>query len=176
MTNSNLATIADVRDLLRTAGYAVQRRNLADKDAILAETPYALVACAEFATWEQLQEQVSDLQAAATGLAAEQSSARSWDVYVVALVNAPGEAHDDVIAETIEADTSYARKFVRAAVRREDLDRALRPLLPLRGAAKLQITDPLAELRTELRDLDVPDDVADVAVSSFAHTEEVQVP
>ena len=95
----------------------------------------------------------------------------------MALLLSPlGEASERVLAESIEADTRYARKFVRVAVRRGELDRAFRPLLPLRPPSDLEVDNPLDELRDELRALDVPDAVLNAALDAFERTEAVDVP
>lgn len=177
MSSSELARATDVAELLRKSGYEIAVRKLADREAVLGETAYALVACVEFDTWESLDEHVFDVQGALTRMAQEAPSARSWDLYVVALMRTPtSDAADRALAEMIEADTRYARKFVRVAIPSSELDRALRPLLPLRPPADLDIGDPLRELRDELLSLDVEDDVADRALEAFREHESVEVP
>lgn len=176
ITSSELARLPDVARLLSAAGYDVATHDLASASAVLAETPYALVACVEFTDWENLDEHVFDVQGALTQFASDSPSARNWDLYVVALLLTPAaEAANRALAEEIEGDTRYARKFVRVAVSQDDLDRALRPLLPLRPPADLAIRDPLEELREELETLNVADDLADVAVDSFRRDERVEV-
>jgi hypothetical protein len=177
MSSGELARAKDVADMLRDAGYDVDVRDLAAHQAVVGETPYALVACVEFDTWKSLDEHVFDVQGALTRLAQEAPSARSWDLYVVALILAPmSSAAERALAEMIEADTRYARKFVRVAVRLPELDRALRPLLPLRPPAELGVGDPLIELREELLNLNVDQDVAERALAAFRQNEEVEVP
>lgn len=174
--SSELAHGEDVAGVLQTAGYDMATRELAGHQAFLGETRYALIACVEFESWDRLDENVFDVQGALTKLAQEAPSARSWDLYVVALVLVPpSDAADRALAERIEADTRYARKFVRIAVARSELDRALRPLLPLRPPADLGIGDPLLELRAELLSLSVEDDVADRALEAFRQNETVDV-
>lgn len=170
------ARLSDVADALSTAGYEIIPYDLAGLEAVIGETRYALVACFELDGWEGLDETVFDVQAALTRVAEEAPSARAWDLYLVVLVIAEvAESASRAVADAIEADTRYARKFVRYGVTHATLDRALRPLLPLREPASLELTDPLAELRAELRALDVDDDVADLAVESFADTNVVEV-
>lgn len=177
MSESELARLPDVEKLLRAGGYQLATQELAGATAVLAESPYALVACVEFADWDKLDERIFDVQGALTRFASTAPSARNWDLYVVALVLTPThEAANRALAEAIEADTRYARKFVRVAVRQDTLDRALRPLLPLRPPADLAIRDPLAELRAELQTLDVADDLADMAVDTFRRDDRVDVP
>ena len=176
MSGSELAQLKDVQRLLSGAGYAVSPAELAEVPALLCESPYALIACVEFGSWDALEERIFDVQSALTRLAAQAPSARNWDLYVVALVLAEGRAvgHRGV-AEAIEGDTRYARKFVRAHVRRDGLERALRPLLPLEPPVGLEVSDPFGELRAELRGLDVDAADADIAVDSFRLNQVVEV-
>jgi hypothetical protein len=177
MTRPELVRLADVAHLLGVAGYTLETRKLAGFEAVLGETPYALVACVELNDWATLGEQVFDVQAALTHVAEREPSARAWDLYVVALIRTTTrDAVHRAVAESIEADTRYARKFVRIAVEQDQLDRALRPLLPLRPPADLRIAEPLAELRDELRELDIADPIADAAMAAFARTDTVEVP
>lgn len=176
MSGSELARLGDVEKLLARAGYALGNRELGGMPAVVCESPYALIACVELEDWEELEERIFDVQSALTHVAAEAPSARNWDLYVVALVLAEGrEAVHRGISETIEGDTRYARKFVRAHVRRQDLERALRPLLPLDPPAGLEITDPLGELRAELRELEIDDADADAALASFRRDRVVEI-
>lgn len=176
MNGPELARLPDVERLLSNAGYAIGHAELAEVPALIAESPYALIACAEFDDWEALEERIFDVQSALTRVAARAPSARNWDLYVLALVIAEGrDAAHRAIAEAIEGDTRYARKFVRVHVRRGGLERALRPLLPLALAADLEIGNPFEELREELRSLEVDDADADAAVESFRRNQVVEV-
>jgi hypothetical protein len=176
MSATEPARLADVAAMLSDAGYQLVSRELAGVNAVLAETRYALVACIELDGWKQLDERVFDIQSALTRVAEESPSARAWDLYLVILVVAPAHgASDRATAESIEADTRYARKFVRFDIAKNGLDRALRPLLPLRPPAALELSDPLGELRDELRSLSVAEDIVDLAVDSFRRTDTVEV-
>lgn len=176
MSGSEFARLADIERLLIGAGYAVDYAELAGVRALIGESPYALIACVELDRWDELEERIFDVQSALTRVAAGAPSARSWDLYVVAFVLAEErDAAHRAVAEAIEGDTRYARKFVRVHVRRDDLERALRPLLPLHAPAELEIGDPLSELRAELRELEVDDADADAAVESFRRDRVVEV-
>jgi hypothetical protein len=177
MTTPEPVRLADVAHLLQVSGYTLERSKLAGFEAVLGETPYALVACVELDDWATLDEQVFDVQAALTRVAEREPSVRTWDLYVVALIRTTTrDAAHRAVAESIEADTRYARKFVRMAVRQDQLDRALRPLLPLRPPADLRIAEPMVELRDELRELDIADHIADAALAAFARADTVDVP
>jgi hypothetical protein len=176
MTASKLTQLSDVEERLGAAGYEMQHRNLAKIDILLGESPYALVACFELDGWELLEETIFDVQTEMTRIAADDSAGRVWDIYVVAFVHAPAaNANQTALRETIEADTRYARKLVRAAVPQEALDRALRPLLPLREPTGFEVADPLDELREELHALPVANEVADAALAIFASTDSVEM-
>lgn len=86
------------------------------------------------------------------------------------------DASHNALAEAIEADTRYARKFVRVAVPPERLDQALRPLLPLRPAAKFDLVEPLDLLRRELRGLHLDEELIEAALTEFEDRDEVRVP
>lgn len=64
MTPLDLARLEDIRVLLESAGYTVERRELAGRTCLLGETPYALVAVVELDEWSDLAENVFDVQAA----------------------------------------------------------------------------------------------------------------
>jgi hypothetical protein len=177
VTTPTLAHLEDVAATLDAAGYVVATQELANVEALVAETAYALIACIEIDGWDRVEDTVFDVQAAFTRFADDAPSARNWDLYLVILIAAPASHLDQLtLAETIQADTRYARKFVRVSVTLEELDRALRPLLPLRPPADLAIRDPLAELRDELASLNVADDLANVAIEGFRSTSSVEVP
>ena len=175
-TTAQLGTFAKV---LGEAGYAVELRELASQDVLLAESPYALVAVMEATAWDGLVEHVSDVQASLTKLAETAPSVRRWDLYLFVHVTvSSGDPTEDIIAEEIESDTRYARKFVRAVLPADDveaLDRALRPLLPLRSPAAFDLSEPLDAVRRELRELKLPDQLADAAIDSFMQGKEVKV-
>lgn len=166
----------DVAALLESSGYELQERRLADREATVAATPYALVACVELGGWEELGQRVSDIQADLTELASEAPSARSWDLYLVMLVEGAAEnAEQRALVEAIEGDTRYARKFVHAGLATEDLDQALRPLLPLRPPVNFEIADPFEELRSELLAVGVEEAMVEQAIGSFESEDEVQL-
>jgi hypothetical protein len=166
----------DVGALLESAGYELQEREFADVKATLAATPYALVACVELNDWAQMDQRVFDVQADLTELAEEVPSARSWDLYLVVMVEeAPVNPAQRALIEAIEGDTHYARKFIHAGIDVKDLDKALRPLLPLRPPADFEIADPIEELRSELLAIGVEGATVEQALGSFASEDEVEL-
>jgi hypothetical protein len=166
----------DVAKLLESAGYEVQERRLAECEATVAATPYALVACVEPGGWDDLVQRVSDVQADLTKLASEAPSARSWDLYLVVLLEEAAEsAAQRALVEAIEGDTSYTRKFVHVGLVRDHLDQALRPLLPLRPPADFRIADPFQELRGELLAVGVEEATVEQAIDSFKSEDEVRL-
>lgn len=176
MSAGESAGRADVGAALEKAGYEIGERTLAGSRATVASTPYALVACIESAEWTGLAERVAEIQAELTQLAEEAPSARRWDLYlVVLLATAPADAEQRACVEEIESDTRYARKFVHAGVPTDELDRALRPLLPLRPPIGFEIADPFDELRGELLALQIEEATVERAIGSFESEEEVEV-
>lgn len=174
MSNSGQASRKEMARVLEEAGYELQEAMLAERAASIAVTPYAVVACVELEDFENLEQHVSDLQAELTELAQEAPSARSWDLYlIVLLARSAQDADQRSLIEAIESDTAYTRKFIHAGLVAEELDQALRPLLPLRPAAKLKINDPLAELRSELLAVGVERPTVEEAISSFESENEV---
>ncbi|MBA3566220.1 MAG: hypothetical protein M3470_09535 [Chloroflexota bacterium] len=165
------------RDVLADGGYTVQDIELEDVGrALAAETPYALVVCFA-AEWEELEDRVEHAQAGLTNLAATHPSPRSWDLYVVAVLQR-ADPRFDAVREALESDTRYARKIVVTAAGGTiaNVERALRPLLPLRPVAKIPLLDPLQAVRRELLELGVDLVLVDAALDVFERTSEVRVP
>lgn len=176
-----LAELRDIERALRDSGYQTTVTTLGRFSRILlAENPYALLAAFETETWEGLLPDVADVQAELTQIAATaERAAIRWDLYVFVHVRTPGlhSVPADTV-EAIESDTRYARKFVRVNLLREApaLDRALRPLLPLRPSLKLDPVDPLVLVRSELLKSDVPPNIVEQALRSFRESGEVRLP
>lgn len=144
---------------------------------MLAETPYAVVACVEFDDWSALEERVFEVQAAFTRLVEYQPSLRDWDLYMaIHVLVVPPDPLLRRVAEKIEADTRYTRKLVRVALAPDELERALRPLLPLRPAAEFDLQEPLDQLQHELESDDLGSDLVHKAIDAFRRGEEVEVP
>jgi hypothetical protein len=179
MSAALVAGLADFAAVLESAGYRIAPTQLGERKAVLAESPYALVALIEVASCASLPEDVGDAQAALTRIAAEAPSARSWDLYLMLhVLTVSNDPADDLLIEEVEADTRYVRKFVRVAIDALDLDaidRALRPLLPLRPMPQFDVADPLDALRAELYALDAPKDLVDAAITSFQNDMTVSV-
>lgn len=171
------ADLDPVRIVLVDGGYTVQDIQLEDLGpALVAETPYALVVCFD-AEWEELEDQVERAQAGLTNLAATHPSPRSWDLYVVPVLQY-ADGRYDAAREALEGDTRYARKIVVAPAGGgiANVERALRPLLPLRPVAKIPLVDPLEAVRRELVELGVDPKLADAALAAFERDSEVRIP
>ncbi len=159
------------RAVLTDAGYDLDAREIDGLGlVVLAETLYALVMVAAVPE-EDVERFVEDAQATLTHIAAIHPSPRSWDLYLVLVVDA---ARYDQIRETFETDTRYARKLVVTGGRRVT-ERLLRPLLPLRAVPEVELIDPLRAVRDELLEAGVDKDLADAAVSSFERISEIIV-
>jgi hypothetical protein len=181
MTTANNALLPEWAALLRDSGYEVTYDTFANAQSVLiAESLYALVCCFETSDWDGLQIAVSDVQAELTQLSAKSTSARMWDLYLVAhMLSRPPTKVTETLADQIEADTHYARKFVRVLVPNNDfesLKKALRPLLPLDSANEFNLVEPLEVLKKELFDLNVPHEDVVAALDSFSTNGEVILP
>jgi hypothetical protein len=159
-------------EILLAGGFAVEERKLNALGSVLvAETLYALVLVCE-ASSNTLTERAEDAQSALTHLAARHPSPRSWDLYVVLVVDDPSEPGLELIREEIEADTRYARKLVVTGGR-DSAELRLRPLLPLRPVPHIELSDPLAAVRDYLLAADVDVHDVDAAIASFGRDGEV---
>jgi hypothetical protein len=164
--------------VLRAGDFAVDEVTFAELGAcLLAETPHALVLCV-VGDWETLPATIEEAQATLTNLAAQHPSPRSWDLYVVVSIGRSADEAEEILRERIEHDTRFARKFVLAGHVADDaaVERALRPLLPLRSAASVHLADPLDAVRTELLGAGVDSDVVDHALTSFRASGEIDIP
>jgi hypothetical protein len=180
MSAPQLAELEDIRDVLAEAGYRCRMTAVADVSRVLlAENPYSLVAVFESETWNELAARVSDVQAEVTRLVSNEHAPLRWDLYVLVHVrNQTAQSIDSEKMESIESDTNYARKFIRINIAHTPtaLDRALRPLLPLRPVARLDVVDSLQLIRDELLAQEVSSELADSAIAAFTRGEEVQLP
>lgn len=182
MTNAvALAELEDLQQVLGGAGYRCQIRPLGRFSRVLvAENPYSVIAAADTESWEKLVELVSDLQSELTRLVlTSERSAIRWDLYVMVHIRIPGlQSVQTELADRIESDTKFARKYVRVNLTREPnvLDRALRPFLPLRPAAALSVTEPLDLVRDELLTEGIESDLVDHVLRQFSVTGEVTIP
>lgn len=176
-TRAGVDDLALLRAVLEDGGYVVDTFELEGVgDALLAETPYALVAVVG-AGWEDLEERVAAAQASLTTVAAEHPSARRWDLYVVAAAPRAATPLQDTIRESVENDTRYARKLVVAGVdEKVGAERAMRPLLPLQPPAEIPQIDALEAIRAGLAEEGVDGSLAEAALEAFAKRSEVQIP
>jgi hypothetical protein len=182
----DLASLDDIGLVLEAAGYALERAELAGLRALLAESSYALVGCVELADWTDFSQHVTEAQSALGRrgrVAGEPLSARGADpvrgrdLYLVLHVRSKAADLVDYAAlQEAEADTRHTRTLVRVAVTPAELDRALRPLLPLRLGAVFDLAEPLQQLHDELLELGLDERVADTAVEVFGEEEAVRVP
>lgn len=171
--NPRHAQFDDVRAVLAEGGFEMEERDFEGLGPVLiAETRLALVMAIELPAvdWAPFLE---DAQARLTALAAAHPSPRSWDLYLVSI-------HGDVeqgqwARAAYAADTGYARKLFITG-ERQDIERSLRCLLPLRPLPEIKLADSLAVVQEKLLAAGVEPAVASAAISSFADTSEVQIP
>lgn len=168
-----LDPLAGVTACLAEGGFTVERRS--DEclgEILVAETDYAL-AMAAVLPGEDWREFVEDAQAELTRLAAIHPSPRSWDLYLVLVVD--DASLYERAREAYEADTRYARKLFARGDRAE-IERAVSSLLPLRPLPELRLPDPLVAVEEELLASGLEPDLVKAAVSSFAQFSEVRIP
>lgn len=176
-TPGDPASLDDIGRVLEGAGYALERTELAGLQALLAESAYALVGCVELAGWTDFSQHVSDVQSALGRVAGGAPPECGRDLYLVLHVRSKATSPADYAAlQAAEADPRHMRTLVRVAVTPPELDRALRPLLPLRLDAVFDLGEPLRQLHDELLELGLEDRVADTAVEVFCEEEAVRVP
>jgi hypothetical protein len=133
------------RRVLTEGGFTVDRREVPLLGTVLiAETRDAL-AMIVVSAWQQIVEHVEEAQAQLTRLAAIHPSPRSWDLYIVIVVDRL-QPRFDRVREQLEADTRYARKLVVAGVA-PAIDRRLRALLPLRPVPHIELVEPMSAVR-----------------------------
>lgn len=176
MSVPSLASLDEIAAAFVHGGYVTERSKLAERPAVLAESPYAFIGCVELPDFAQLEERVFDVQADLTRRAALGPSARNWDLYLLVHVTAPADTRDRSEMEAIEADTRYARKLVHDALAPAELDRALRPLLPLRQVDSIDLVDPLALMREELHATALDPELVELAIATFRQDGAVRVP
>jgi hypothetical protein len=175
MTSKKLATLDDIAAVLAGAGYITEHRSIGPYEipVLLAETPEAFIAILEVAARGDLTVLADQAQAALTHIAAAAPSLRMWDLYLVLhVLEAPLRDDEfELAVERLEADTAYSRKLVRIAIGTDELDAALRPLLPIRTVPTFDTEQPLQLLFDELVDLGVGRDTATAAIESFQTNE-----
>lgn len=163
--------LENCRAVLAAADYDLETRQIDGLGSVLlAETLYALIMVTAVSE-EDIERLVNDAQATLTHIAAIHPSPRSWDLYLVLVVDS---ARYDDIRRAFEADTRYARKLVVTGGRSQT-ERLLRPLLPLRAVPEVELTDPLLAVRNQLLDAGLSEDLVNAAVGSFERTAEITV-
>jgi hypothetical protein len=170
----NLAELQDLAGVLEDADFQCEILTLGRFARILVgENPYCVLAILDASTHDDLRQMMSDAQAELTQLTLRnRPTSIRWDLYVVMHLRTEGGVVDPDLIEAIESDTKYTRKFVRVDIRREQsaIDRALRPFLPLRPAARIQAVDPIELLRAELMEQGLGAELTDSALASFSAT------
>lgn len=175
-----IACLADFQLALEDANFECRETTLyASKPVLLAENPYSLVAILEANSLDEIENDVFDAQAELSRLVAESSRTdKRWDLYVlVHLRTLDSTKIDTRVLEGLEADTRYARKFIRCNLEndREELDRALRPFLPLRPATAFEPQDALQLLRAALIEHGAEPHIVDSALESYRTEGEINI-
>lgn len=138
MTATDL--IAASTSVLEAGGYQPIREGVPEWNTTstrLFEDKYNVVGIAVFATAAELLQSWADLQGALVNVISSyvgQSERKAWDGYLVLLTTGIAPASDYKI-EDVRSDTTRLRKLVATGedlATPSDVERLLRPLLPLR--------------------------------------------
>jgi hypothetical protein len=162
------------------AGWQFSRAPLGDAaDALLAESPSAVIAVIPAPDWPTLEPLMRSAQEAlAVSTAARDQSGRRWDLYVLGLL--PDRPQDDtqrLAIDRLEEDTLLARKLVRwDSFEKSAVDEGLQPFVALSVQPLQRVTDPLETLREELQRRGIENAVIEMAILSFRDHGEVRLP
>lgn len=166
---------AAATSVLATGGYAV-REGFADwggKSTRLFEDEYNIVGLGVFATCSDLLQSWGRLQGALVDTISSRigrNEGKAWDGYLVLLT--PGVASaEEVDLDSIRQDTKRVRKLVATGLELQssgDVERTLRPLLPLRvdevNAGNASVLDRLPGL---LAGKDIDQRITEALVNAF---------
>jgi hypothetical protein len=101
-------------------------------------------------SWQQSQQAVLRRYAAAL----RPAGVKAWNVYSVFLTAAPGTSAEVFEVEKIEEDFTLTRKIARCNVATgDDLSNALLPLLPIKAASSVAVTDYRTQLHRRLSEV-----------------------
>ena len=156
-------TEAAVRQQLVNDGYRIGELQAPDGPVVIFENATVLGfvffysdSAALLSNWRKDSEQI--VRAAQFRL--RQAGAKAWNAYTVFLAVEQTSPNDAVMLRAIEEDLGGTRKIARTGVKnREELRRALLPLLAIQNAPSLESIDMGKEIR--LRTSELPDDLVD---------------
>ena len=98
------------------------------------------------------------------------AGAKAWNVYSVFLTSDPTPQHIRAI-ERIEEDFALTRKIARTSIKtRDDVERALLPLISVRSTPRLSLSNFETRLRIRLKDVS-----SDVVTAFLGQTSGVEV-
>lgn len=121
--------------------------------------------------WEHLQRSLLSKWAPSLRTAGE----KAWNVYCCFLCRSPGDAQEVRQVRWIEEDLNQTRKISACdIVSREDVVRALLPIMPLQYSARLQNEDLARRFESRLRHV-VPDHVGVILNEDIAAEEVVRL-
>ncbi len=174
-TQSELVAIA--AKALETGGYRPIDKGFPEWNTLstrLFEDEYNVVGLAVFATCRELLRSWPDLQGSLVDLISQKvgyAESKAWDGYLVLLT--PGvTSEDEIEVDGARYDTTRLRKLVATGndlSSASDVERFLRPLLPLRiGAQTLTQTSALDMLPALLESQEVDQATTRVLIQAFA--------
>jgi hypothetical protein len=148
--------LAQTAALLKRFGYDIVssdmpgRRFLKFEDDSLLGFVWVDNVGAIIETWEAVQDQF--LRENASTL--RKSPTKTWNLYMVCLSGARGNAEQQTALASLQEDFRGARKIAHSGVASEaQLIRALYPLIPVQNVVSLEAEDPVSRVRERLQQL-----------------------
>jgi hypothetical protein len=143
--------LSDARELLRAAGFSVERASGVPNKAISFESSVCIgfLFCYEgpgelLSNWER------DSQQTVTrfGLSLRLAGVKAWNVYLILLATGMRDEHSQSLLNDIEENLVGTRKIARCGISNaDDLRAALLPLLPIQAAPSLEAIDLPREIK-----------------------------
>ena len=147
--------LSSTQVLLGEAGFTVRLTSFDKKATIAFEDEVVTGLVCIFATPESL---IADWQSAELSLLKRfahnlrQAGEKSWNVYCVFLCNATATEDQERPVRWIEEDLNRTRKIAACGIgTRDDLIRALLPLLPLQHQPSVEMDDATERLRSRIQ-------------------------
>lgn len=177
-TLTTTGILAAATEFLLAGGYAVVPEKTTRDHGLGAgrvfEDAYGVVAVMVCETWEELRTTWPDYQGGLVDLLAafvSSAEAKAWEGYLVLLTLGGGVEDAEVEANSIRYNTTRVRKLVGIGTELQtlaDLERVLRPVLPVKPRSLAAESSSSLELLPELLGSDqLPKQVIRSAVSAF---------
>lgn len=170
--------LAAATEFLQDANYLLVPEAVADEYGLgtgrVFEDPYGVVAVMVYGTWDELWSSWPDHQGALVSLMSDHVAsveAKAWEGYLVLLTLGGVNEEAELGANEIRYNMSRVRKLVGIGDELRslsDLERVLRPLLPIRPGELPDGSESALDLLPDLvSSPELPADVVRVAISAF---------